>query len=146
MKQQPESVIKEKIFSMYKSIFYEFIKPINISSYKQFINRWSYFNTMILEAADCLFLEHIKKFSINDKTLSEKIEAESVVIEIVDHSTGKIYRRNLPLHYLETDNGIKLSGETSDGKPSDITFLSDTALKRINDLTGKGPDFHRCKD
>ncbi len=79
-----------------------------------------------------------------NETDSEKIEADSVIVEIVDNTTGRKYRREIPVHYLETDNGIILSGENIDGEPSEIVLLSDTAVSRINDLRGKGPDTPRC--
>ena len=73
------------------------------------------------------------------------IEADSVVVEIVDKSTGQTNRRNLPAKYCETENGIVLTGETLDGTPSQIAFLSESALVKIKELFGKGPDVPRCK-
>lgn len=75
----------------------------------------------------------------------QKISAHQVVLEITDRDTGIICRRTLPLDYLETDNGIKLSGETVDGSPSHLAFLSDTGALRMKDILGKGPDTHRCR-
>ncbi|MBP2637626.1 MAG: hypothetical protein H6Q72_3533 [Firmicutes bacterium] len=72
------------------------------------------------------------------------IEADGVVLEVIDKNTGKTFRRSLPLAYLETGNGVVLSGENLDGKPAQISFLSDVALTKINDLIGKGPDHDRC--
>lgn len=74
----------------------------------------------------------------------EIIEADWVIVEVTDKSTGKKFRRNLPVRYLETDNGVTLFGETLDGKLSEISFLSDAALAKINDLVGKGPDHSHC--
>ncbi|EGO65638.1 hypothetical protein [Acetonema longum] len=74
----------------------------------------------------------------------EKIEADSIVAEIMDKATGKIFRRTLPVKYLETDNGVILSGETVAGHPSEIAFYSEAALAKIHDLLGKGPDSPRC--
>ncbi|MCM0758436.1 MULTISPECIES: hypothetical protein [Sporomusa] len=76
--------------------------------------------------------------------LLEKIEADWITIEVIDKTTGKTFRRNLPVRYLETDNGVALFGETLEGKPAQIHFLSEAALAKINDLTGKGPDCARC--
>ncbi|WP_371368004.1 hypothetical protein SRRS_17330 [Sporomusa rhizae] len=73
------------------------------------------------------------------------IEADWVIVEVADKNTGKKFRRNLPVRYLETDNGVTLFGETLDGEPSEISFLSDAALAKINDLMGKGPDHSRCE-
>lgn len=74
----------------------------------------------------------------------DKIEADTVVVEVIDNNTGKIFRRNLPIKYVETDNGIRLSGETIDGNPSQIAFYSDSAMTKINELLGNGPDAPRC--
>lgn len=74
----------------------------------------------------------------------DKIEADTVIVEVIDNNTGKIFRRNLPIKYVETDNGIRLSGETIDGNATQIVFFSDTAITKINDLMGMGPDAPRC--
>lgn len=79
-----------------------------------------------------------------DTALLDKIEADWITIEVIDKTTGKLFRRNFPVRYLETDNGVALFGETLEGKPSQINFLSESALAKINDLTGKGPDRARC--
>lgn len=73
-----------------------------------------------------------------------KIEADEVLIEVIDKVTGKGFRRTLPLKYVETDNGVVLMGETLDGKPSEIHFLSELAFGKIQDVVGKGPDHDRC--
>jgi len=84
-----------------------------------------------------------------NKTLAEtdfldKIEADTVIVEVIDNTTGKIFRRTLPIKYLETDNGIQLFGETIEGTPSQIAFYSDTAMTKMSDLLGMGPDAPRC--
>lgn len=84
-----------------------------------------------------------------NKTLAEtdfldKIEADTVIVEVIDNTTGKIFRRTLPIKYLETDNGIQLFGETIEGTPSQIAFYSDTAMTKMSDLLGLGPDAPRC--
>ena len=56
------------------------------------------------------------------------------------------YTRTLPLDFKENNNGLTLEGETSQGKPSEIVFLSNTALDKIADVTGHGPDQSRCDD
>lgn len=77
-------------------------------------------------------------------SFTELIEAESVTLEVIDKNTGRVYKRTLPITYKESDNGIILKGENASGIESDLVFLSDTALTRINDVIGKGPDIHRC--
>ncbi|MBP2628068.1 MAG: hypothetical protein H6Q68_2779 [Firmicutes bacterium] len=74
----------------------------------------------------------------------DKIEADTVIVEVIDNKTGKAFRRNLPIKYVETDNGIQLFGETIDGNPSQIAFYSDTAMTKISELLGNGPDAPRC--
>lgn len=82
---------------------------------------------------------------MNEETnLMDKIEADWIIVEVIDKNTGKMFRRNLPVRYLETANGVALSGETIAGNPSQINLLSEVALKKINDLLGKGPDSARC--
>ena len=81
-----------------------------------------------------------------ESNLLDKIEADSVVVEIIDNNTGRVFRRSLPIKYLETDNGLLLTGETMEGNPSQIVFLSETAITKVNDLLGKGPDIPRCGD
>ncbi|MEN6567310.1 MAG: hypothetical protein ABFC57_13525 [Veillonellales bacterium] len=76
----------------------------------------------------------------------DKIEADWIIVEVIDKNTGRMFRRNLPVKYLETDNGLVLSGETLDGSPSQINFFSEAALAKVQDLLGRGPDFPQCSD
>jgi hypothetical protein len=76
----------------------------------------------------------------------DKIEADWITIEVIDKTTGKLFQRKLPVKYLETDNGIVLCGETLEGKPSQIHFLSTAALTKINELLGNGPNSPRCSE
>ena len=76
----------------------------------------------------------------------DKIEADWIIVEVIDKNTGRTFRRNLPIRYLETDNGLVLSGETIDGSPTHINFFSEAALSKLHDLLGKGPDSPRCSD
>ena len=48
------------------------------------------------------------------------------------------------MEYYETANFLRLSGEDRKGKPSELVFLSDTGMRRLRDLTGKGPDKDPC--
>jgi hypothetical protein len=74
----------------------------------------------------------------------EIIEADEITVEVVDKHTGGIFRRTLPVKYLENANGVLLKGETSSGDPVGISFFSADALKRLGHLFGKGPDTHDC--
>lgn len=74
----------------------------------------------------------------------DHIEADNVSIEVIDKHSGKLFRRDLPLTFSETDNGLTLTGENLAGESSQIAFLSEAALQKINDLTGRGLDKPRC--
>jgi hypothetical protein len=73
------------------------------------------------------------------------ITAPNAVIEVIDERSGKLYRRYLELGYEENDNGIRLSGENIAGEEVHIAFLSDTALLKMNQLRGGGPNESPCK-
>lgn len=73
------------------------------------------------------------------------IHASSVTLTVCDDTTGNLYRRNLPIEFQESDNALRLIGETLEGTPTEIVLLSQTALERIRDLTGAGPDSPRCE-
>ena len=78
-----------------------------------------------------------------DEELFE-IAADSVVVEVTDPRTGKVYRRDLPLYYYENANFLRLSGENLDGSLSELVFYTPRGIERIKDITGKGPDHDRC--
>ncbi|MBS7528428.1 hypothetical protein KHM83_17205 [Fusibacter paucivorans] len=82
----------------------------------------------------------------NPELAPEVIEAEQVTIEIIDKTTGRAYKREVPLSYKENDNGIILIGENAEGQTSEIVFLSSIALSKLKDLMGKGPDQSDCDD
>lgn len=139
------SGLREKLIAFYNKTLTEFLQNSEIKSQDELVSAWREFHTLHMEAAGSVFIEQVKKFGDADSFQSiEKIESPSVAVEVLDRETGMLFRRELPLNYLETENGIILSGENSNGAPSTIAFLSDTALHRINDLRGKGPDEHTC--
>lgn len=72
------------------------------------------------------------------------IAAPNAVVEAVDAESGLLYRRYLEIEYEENDNGLRLIGEDISGLPAQIAFLSETALGRMHELRGKGPDAPRC--
>jgi hypothetical protein len=76
---------------------------------------------------------------------TDHIYAPNAVIEVVDTRSGALYRRYLELAYDENDNGIRLMGESMTGGPSQIVFLSDTALKKMRSLKGEDFDDPPCK-
>ena len=73
-----------------------------------------------------------------------KITAQEVTIEVNDETTGKMYRRTLPIDYCETANGLVLRGENLDGSVSQLVFYSARGMQRMQDLTGHGPDEDPC--
>ncbi|MGI6225421.1 MAG: hypothetical protein ACOYJ1_04115 [Peptococcales bacterium] len=130
--------IKEAISIFYKEIMDKLVQDY-ATDYEGLIEKWLEFHEFYLENANA-FLEQRAQGPVM------QISANQVVIEVTDKDTGKTFRRTLPLEYFETDNGIKLSGDTLDGTPSHLAFLSETALLRMKDILGKGPDTHRCED
>ena len=73
-----------------------------------------------------------------------EIVADSVVVEVTDPRTGKVYRRELPIDYYENANFLRLRGENMDGSLSQLVFYTPRGIERVKDITGKGPDHDRC--
>ncbi len=73
-----------------------------------------------------------------------EITAKTVTVEVTDETTGKVYRRTLPIDYYENANLLKLQGENLDGTISQLVFYSARGLERLRDLTGKGADEDDC--
>ena len=69
-----------------------------------------------------------------------EIHADMVTLEVTDEKTGETFRRELPIEFYETANFLRLKGEDMNGNPSELVFVSDTGMRRLKDLTGKGPD------
>jgi len=72
------------------------------------------------------------------------IDAPNAIVEVIDRTTGRLYRRYLELGFHENDNGIQLIGEDLSGDPARIVFLSNLALEKIHELRGLGLDEPRC--
>ena len=73
-----------------------------------------------------------------------EIHAHLVTVEVTDETTGQVFRRDLPIDYYENANFLRLRGETMDGLPSELVFVTDTGRRRLGDLTGHGPDQDPC--
>jgi len=116
-------------------------------SYSELINLWRILHSAYLEAVTINLQQWADKYDLAavECYYSDQIEADLITAEIVDNNTGKLYRRQLPVKYFETGNGVVLSGETIEGNISEIAFLSEAALAKLNDLFGKGPDVPHCK-
>lgn len=72
------------------------------------------------------------------------ISSQAVILQIQDKESGRVYTRQLPMDYRENSNGLTLEGEDTSGQPSQIVFLSDTGIDKINDVTGQGRNVPRC--
>ncbi len=66
-----------------------------------------------------------------------KITASQVRLLVTDDETGRVFERTLPLDYLETSNGITLSGETYAAQPTQIVFYTEFALGKLLELQGE---------
>lgn len=75
---------------------------------------------------------------------SDHITSAEVCLHVQDQESGHVYTRTLPLDYHENNNGIKLSGEDFHGSTSEIAFLSASAVQKMNDLLGYGPNQSPC--
>lgn len=73
-----------------------------------------------------------------------EIRARQITVEVTDETTGDTYRRTLPVEYYETANFLRLRGENMNGRPSELVFVSDTGMRHLKDLMGKGPDEDPC--
>lgn len=138
--------IKDQITALFSETLEKLVKDCNTQNYNELLNRWRDFHNIYLAATDEFLQQWAERCGSTkeENGVIHKIEAESVVVEVIDQNTGILFRRNLPINYLENDNGLILSGETMEGKSSQIAFLSETAVNRIKDLTGKGLDAPRC--
>jgi hypothetical protein len=114
------------------------------TGYGDLLARWQEVHHIYLATAAENLEQWAEKYGPDGAAEFDKIEADSITVEIVDKNTGKMFRRILPVNYLETANGLVLSGETLQGASSQIAFLSDLAMTKIGDLFGKGPDGPRC--
>lgn len=144
MNKKPE--IKDSIRTFYEGIMTQLVQEHG-SDYEGLKEKWLEIHEFYLETVNS-FLEQWAEDQAGSSGREAEpkiISAQQAVVEITDRDTGIVFRRTLPLEYLETDNGIRLSGETIDGSPSHLAFLSETGLLRMKDILGKGPDSHRCQ-
>ncbi|NLW25310.1 MAG: hypothetical protein GXY91_08790 [Clostridia bacterium] len=133
--------LKEEIRELCSKIFKKLTEDND--NYEDLIASWMELHTVFLESVNSNLHELAEK-EFNEDEIMDKIEAHSAVIEVKDKNTGLLFRRYIPIDYLETDNGIIISGETLSGTVSEIAFLSDLALSRIKDLRGMGPEKDSC--
>lgn len=73
-----------------------------------------------------------------------EITACEITVEVKDASTGKIYRRELPVDYYENAHFLKLSGENFDGSTSTLVFFTAQGVEKAKDIMGLGADEDNC--
>lgn len=91
-------------------------------------------------------LDYFNNSLTSNNTPIDFISCDKITVEVKDRTTNRIFRRTLDISYIENSNGLKLTGENLKGEPSEIVFLSDTAMNKIIDVTGQGPNKSRCHD
>lgn len=74
----------------------------------------------------------------------KEIRAAEVTVEVKDAATGEVYRRTLPIDYVENATALRLMAEDGRGNPAQLVFYSNFGLKKLRDLTGGGPDKDPC--
>lgn len=106
-------------------------------------------NEELIILRDCAInyiLDYFNKHLAPNNTPLDYISCDEITVEVKDETTNRIFRRNLDISYIENSNGLKLMGENLKGEPSEIVFLSDTAINKIIDVTGQGLNKSRCHD
>ena len=73
-----------------------------------------------------------------------EIKADLVTVEVVDKTTGQVYRRELPIEYTENANFLRLRAENYSGEMSELVFFTQRGIERLRDMTGKGADHEDC--
>lgn len=73
-----------------------------------------------------------------------EIRASEVTVDVKDARTGQVFRRTLPIDYLETASCLRLGGEDASGRPAELVFFTRSGMSRLKDLTGGGPDHDPC--
>jgi|GEM_PF-1556527 len=100
---------------------------------------WFHMKELLLDALDRA------AGTLFDPPELDQVQADIVTLHAVDLNSGQMIRRTLPLTLIENHNALRLIGETLDGHPSEIVFLSESASQKVVELTGHGQDKPRCK-
>ena len=130
-----DNVLNEEVF---KEIFDKFVSTSNARTNEELIVLRDYTISYILD----YFNDNLTP---NNAPI-DFISCDEITVEVKDKTTNRIFRRNLDVSYIENSNGLKLMGENLRGEPSEIVFLSDTAINKIIDVTGQGLNKSRCHD
>lgn len=107
----------------------------NLSDEKHWLHMKAELLDVLDRAADTLFVP----------PKLDQVRADIVTLYADDLSSGRTIRRTLPLTLIENHNALRLIGETLDGRPSELVFLSQAAAEKVVELTGHGQDKPRCK-
>ena len=67
-----------------------------------------------------------------------EIMGDSVIVEVKDKTTGKVYRRELPIDFYENANVLRLLGENQDGSLSEMVFYSERGVQITDPELGMG--------
>ena len=57
----------------------------------------------------------------------KEIRAAEVTVEVKDAATGEVYRRTLPIDYVENATALRLMAEDGQGNPAQLVFYSNFA-------------------
>ncbi len=142
MKDSTLAVLREKMSAFCREIFSELANNCQ-DNYTDLLAMWQELHGIYL-AAMAANLQQWSEEHDAEGNVVEQLEADEAVVEFFDKSTGQLFRRTLPLRCLETANGIILSGESLNGEPAQIAFLSEAAMQNIHDVIGRGPDAPVC--
>ena len=74
----------------------------------------------------------------------QELHPSRIIVDVTVEAPGQTFRRELPVDYYENANFLRLQGERMDGSPSELVFITDTGRRRLDDLTGHGPDQDPC--
>lgn len=141
MGKSKKATLEEKMSTFCREMMEEMAKK-NEGDYEALMAAWREMHT-IYNNVTAEVLQQWADENTADDAVVDILEANEAVVEFWDRNTGKLFRRTLPLNCMETANGIVLSGETLEGQPSKIAFLSQAALQKIHDLVGGGSDTPR---
>ena len=78
-----------------------------------------------------------------DEQRPSEISADVVTVEVKDKATGEVFRRELPIDYLENAFCLRLKGEDMQGRSTELVFYSDAGARSLRNLTGGGADKDR---
>lgn len=80
---------------------------------------------------------------MNENKITQ-ITAREITVEVKDIATGQVFRRTLPIEYLETATFVRMFGEDLKGNPSELVLYTSFGTKKVQDLTGGGIDYDPC--